>query len=171
MRIINGDLLEGDWDYACHVANSHCVMGSGIAYFLRKKWPIVFEADLDYDRSGLPKNGNYSVADLPDRRKVFNIYAMDGVGNNGHPLSRNLRYDEFYDALYKVCYQIMEEVHGDIDVKIALPYLVGCARAGGSWNIVHSILQDLEEIFGIEFQIYDFDEGQIKPQSSVVIPK
>lgn len=171
MNYIEGDLLEGDWDYACHVANSHCVMGSGIAYFLRKKWPEVFAADIEYDQSGIPKNGNYSVATLPDGRKVFNLYAMNGVGNSGYPLDRNLRYDEFHDSLYKVCYDILDSNGQDNTIKIALPYLVGCARAGGSWPIVEAILLEIEGYFNLNFQIYVLDEFESNAKSSVIIPK
>lgn len=171
MKFITGDLLEGDWDVACHVANSHCVMGSGIAYFLRKKWPEVYEADLAYDGSDIDKNGNFSTALLEDGRKVFNLYAMDGIGSSGNPMDRNLRYDEFYDALYKMCYTLFYYDSVDTDIKIALPYLIGCVRAGGSWTIVEAILKDIEAIFNIEFQVYVLEDFEPSAKSSVVIPK
>ena len=171
MKFIQGDLLEGNWDVACHVCNSCVNMGSGIAYFLRKKWPEVYEADVDYDDSTIPKNGNFSTALLDDGRKVFNLYAMAGIGSSGHPMDRNLRYDEFYDALYKMCYTLFYNDSADTDIKIALPYLIGCVRAGGSWTIVEAILKDIEAIFNIEFQVYVLEGLELDASSSVVIPK
>ncbi len=178
---IKGDLLEGDWDFAAHVANSHCVMGSGVAYFLRKKWPEVYQADLDfqdnlhmYDCDAVPddKLGQFSVADLGDGRSVYNLYAMWGVGNNGNPLERNCSYDNLFNAIYKMADDIIADApYYDGAFKVGIPWGLGCVRAGGSWKIVESILQDIEDRFPrITFQIYKFDPDD-SGVSSVVISR
>ena len=176
---IKGDLLEGDWDFAAHVANSHCVMGSGVAYFLRKKWPQVFEADEEYDawlnRNGPvepdEKLGNFSVADLDDRRKVFNLYAMWGVGNDGNPLDRNCSYDHLFNALFKMAaFVAADSPYYDGDYKVGITKYMGCARAGGEWNIVEAIIESVEEKFPtVTFFVYEIDEAELRAQSSVKI--
>lgn len=168
MEHIKGDLLEGDWEFAAHVANSHCVMGSGVAYFLRKKWPQVYQADLDFqdnldmnDCDAVPndKLGFFSMADVGDGRGVYNMYAMWGVGNDGNPLYRNCRYDSLFDALYRMSEDIItSNPYYEGMFKVGVPWGLGCVRAGGSWQIVESILQDIEDRFPrITFQIYKFD--------------
>jgi O-acetyl-ADP-ribose deacetylase (regulator of RNase III) len=107
MQYVKGDLLKGDWGVAAHVCNNHVVMGSGVAYHLSKKWPEVLKADEEFnedeDNWGIHKMGKFSLAHLPDGRKVYNLYAMHGIGNDGHPLNRNCQYDALYNALYKMC--------------------------------------------------------------------
>ncbi len=179
MKQIKGDLLEGDWDLACHVANNYCVMGSGIAYFLRKKWPEVFQADLDFheqmidddcDAEPQDKLGKHSCAVLPDGRTVRNLYAMWGVGSDGHPLNRNCSYDALYNALYDVAIDLSQAAGPEDIFKVGIPKLMGCVRAGGAWTIVEAILQEIETLFPyMEFTIYELEDAEIKATSSVTI--
>lgn len=171
MKYIQGDLLEGDWTFAAHVANSYNVMGSGIAYFLRKKWPEVFDADTNCELSTDEKNGFYSEANIGHGRKVFNLYAMRGIGNDGHPINRNLSYDDFYDSVFRMCLHLAQTNSLVEDLRIAIPYNIGCCRAGGDWNIVESILLELEKLFDVTFDVYVFMENETNKTSSVTIPK
>ena len=168
MKYLKGDLLEGDWDVAMHCANPHQVMGSGVAYFLKKKWPEVFQADLEYDIIPEHKLGNSSLAILPDNRIVINLYGQVGVGNSGDPLDRNCRYDHLYDAIYRAC-QALTLLQGGL--RIGVPYRMASDRAGGSWIIVEAILKDIEEKFPVEFVVYDIDGSSEQSQSSVFIEK
>ena len=170
MRYIKGDLLEGDWDVAIHCANEHCVMGSGVAYFLKKKWPEVFQADLDYP-DGVFKLGMYSKANIPDERVVYNLYGQVGVGNDGHPLNRNCSYDKLYDALYRACLDMSKWADFESPVRVGVPYGMASCRAGGSWLIIDAMLSDMEDNFPVIFVIYDIDNGEMNAQSSVNIPK
>jgi len=169
MKYIEGDLLEGDWDVAMHCVNPHQVMGSGVAYFLKKKWPEVYQADLDYNVDPDEKLGNSTIAILSDRRLVINLYGQVGIGNNGTPLDRNCRYDYLYNAIYRACEALTLIQDG---LKIGVPYKMASDRAGGSWVIVEAILKDIEKKFPVEFVVYDIDiDSDRKLQSSVFIEK
>lgn len=168
MTYRRGDLLEGDWDVAMHCANPHQVMGSGIAYHLKKKWPEVYQADLDYDIDPEEKLGTFSYAILADYRTVINLYGQVGVGNNGTPIGRNCRYDHLYNAIYSACEAITRFT--DETINVGVPARMASDRAGGSWKIVTAILEDIEEKFDVEFVIYELGEDTgVKLQSSVFI--
>lgn len=171
-----GDLLEGKWDVAMHCANLYCVMGSGIAYFLQKKWPEVLEADLDYQgelnvRDSDWKLGTFSKAILEDGRSVYNLYGQRGVGNDGTPIGRNCSYDHLYDAIYRACEDATKLTD---NVRVGIPMGMASVRAGGSWLIVDAILADIEEKLPVTFIVYDIENGELKVkdkmQSSVYIP-
>lgn len=165
MKTIYGDLLEGDWDYFCHVTNSFQTFGSGIAYYVKKKFPEVYQADLDYDAED--KLGTYSYADLADGRGAYNIYAMYGLGNDGTHLGRNLSYDAFTNALENICSELSNNHYMWSSIRIGVPYLIGCCRAGGNWNIVRVILETLESEYpNIEFIVYDIENGEKEAQST-----
>lgn len=151
MKYIQGNLLDGDWDVAMHNCNVHKTMGAGVAYHLKNKWPEVYKADLDYDEEPEDKLGKSSVAILPDNRLVFNLYGQVGIGNNGHPLDRNCRYDHLYNAIYSVCENLCRL---ESEFTIGVPML-GCGLAGGSWTVVEAILKDIETKFPVEFVVYD----------------
>ena len=175
MRYLRGDLLEGDWDAAFHCANTQCIMGSGVAYFLRKKWPKVFAVDLDTkNASENEKLGSFSVAEVEPYKFVYNLYAQRGVGNDGHPLNRNCSYDHLYDSIYKACVDILNkfELIGHIfKVVIGIPYGMASVRAGGNWEIVDTILFEIEKEFDgkIEFHIYELENAEKTAQSSCII--
>ena len=167
MKHIKGDLIESDVGVMVHVCNNYHVMGSGIAYFLKQKYPQVYEADLDTPQGDESKMGTYSVAAIQDNRFVCNLYAMWGIGSNGNPLERNLSYDHFYNGLYKICEEIATKYPLTTTI-VGLPKYVGCCRAGGSWDIVEAIIKDIETIFSeyISFHIYELENGEVKADST-----
>lgn len=165
-----GDLLEGEWDVMFQNCNVYTTFGSGVAYFIKKKWPEVYEADLEHDKDfDFPhhKLGEFSKAVISkDGRWVYNLYGQVGVGNDGTVLGRNCHYNHMYDAMYKAC-EDMCKLIGDENSKIMIgcPKLMGCGRAGGSWVIVEAMLKDLEERFPVNFIVYEFGNEQF-PQST-----
>ena len=169
MKEIKGDLLEGDWDAAFHCANAYCTMGSGIAYFLRKKWPAIYEADLETEElKPDEKLGWFTYAGVGNNQIVYNLYGQQGIGNDGTVLGRNCLYDYLYNAMYRACAHLCRFKDG---VMIGVPKYMGCCRAGGNWAIVSAMLQTLEEEFPVEFIIYDIENGEndVKIQSSTSI--
>jgi O-acetyl-ADP-ribose deacetylase (regulator of RNase III) len=159
MEYIKGDLLDSViWDAAMHCANLHTTMGSGVAYFLKKKWPEVYAADIEYDTNFLDpdqKLGKFSQAILPDNRRVYNLYGQIGIGNDGNPMNRNCSYDNLYNAMYRACEDLTQE-RKDSPYVVGVPKL-GCGLAGGSWNVVEGMLKDLEEKFSVYFVVFVID--------------
>lgn len=146
-------MLEGDWNVSMHCANTECVMMSGIAFYLRKKWPEVYQADLEYDNAfsdRKDKLGTFSKAILEDGRTVYNLYGQRGVGNDGTPIGRNCSYDHLYDAIYRACEDATKLTD---NVRVGIPQL-GCGLAGGSWAVVEAMIKDVELKFPVEFVVY-----------------
>lgn len=161
MKIINGDWFDGDWEVGVHVANLYHVFGAGIARSILQTYPEVYEKDCETPHGEISKLGTYSCCEIDDGKVICNLYAMERIGNNGHPLDRNLRYDHFYDGFYKIC-----EYAASQDKKnIGVPYLIGCCRAGGSWNIVSQIMIELTEKFDLELKIYKIENSQVNTLS------
>lgn len=153
-------MLEGDWDFACHIANCYTTFGSGIAYFIRRKFPKVYQADLDCDLNEVDKLGNYSYGDIGDGRGIYNIYAMRGLGNDGSHLGRNCSYDALADALDKICEEIEYNCSlWESPVRVGVPWGMGAVRAGGDWDIISAILLSTEKRHpNIEFIAYNLVE-------------
>lgn len=162
MKYTTGDLLEGDWDCACHVANCYCIMGSGVAYSLANKWPIVFEEDFKTSNlSEEKKLGHFTCANVEPNRFVYNLYAQKGIGNDGTPLNRNCSYDELYNSLYRACEHMREVFPLQDNIRVGVPKYIGCCRAGGEWLIVDAILASIEETFPeIFFIVYELKNGK-----------
>jgi O-acetyl-ADP-ribose deacetylase (regulator of RNase III) len=145
-KIIQGNIFDGVWDVMMHVANCYHTMGGGIAREIAKRFPEVYAADKE-TVDDETKLGHYSFAEIPGKRVVYNLYAQTGIGNNGDPLKRNLRYDSFFDSLFRVFR--LECSHAAATKKetltIALPYGIGCGLAGGNWEIAKKIIDEVEK--------------------------
>lgn len=137
-------------------------MSAGIAAQIKKVYPEMYQADLETEYDCDSKLGTYSFATLPDGRLGFNIYAMKGIGNDGTSLGRNLCYDHFYNALIRIIeyvngvYEFEQDEYGSSILNIGIPAGIGCGLAGGSWNIVLAMLEDIEEKYpSVTFHIYE----------------
>jgi O-acetyl-ADP-ribose deacetylase (regulator of RNase III) len=153
MKMIKQDVFKGQWDILIHCCNLYHVWGAGIVVPIKKMFPEAFAADLDTAKGDPNKLGEYSLARSGDKQ-IANLYAQVGIGNRGHPLDRNFRYDHFYDALFKLCEDSPEKTNEKL--VIAVPDMVGCGLAGGDRRIVLAILEQIENRFfdKVEFHIF-----------------
>ena len=140
IKHIKCDIFESGADIICHQVNCQGVMGSGIAKQVREKYPNVFEM--------YKKRCDEAVA---CRRSPLGIVLFCHIGNNKH-IANLFAQDKFgYDGScytdYKALKDCLETVRGNASKNdiIAIPYLMGCHRGGGSWDIVYSMI---EEVFG-----------------------
>lgn len=157
MKQFNQDIFAAEWNGMVHCANLHNVMGGGIAKLVRSKFPEAYEAD---GKVINPKLGSFSFAsvcvcqEFNINVEIFNLYGQFGIGNDGHPMNRNVRYDAIHDGVWRICEHITDAFKEE-KYKLAFPYGMGCGLAGGDWRIVSSILESVESNFpNIEFQIY-----------------
>jgi len=167
MKQLIGDLIESDVDALVHCCNNHHTMGSGIAYFLAKTFPQVYQADLETERDCETKMGSFSKAVITNNRVVYNLYAMWGIGNDGDPLNRNLSYDSFYNGLWNICKDLENVMKLNPCIVVGLPKYIGCCRAGGEWSLVEKMIEDIENKFErITFEIYELENGEMTAQST-----
>ena len=142
-KIVQGDVLDalenGDVDTVLHVVNCQGVMGSGIALQIKKRFPRAFE---EYKRVEAEEGLNLGdiSSDIYDN-DVINLHAQKFYGRG----KRHLNYGALAECLYNITYV------WDTSLIIGVPYLMGCDRAGGDWEVVKEmidfILKDYELIY------------------------
>lgn len=147
---VEGDIFEGEWDYFVHCANSYHAMKSGIARSVVELFPEAVEAD-NATVKDESKLGTYSIGVSKYGKNIVNLYGQSGIGNDGHPLNRNARYDAIYNGLFLLFESIKNTADG---AEVAIPHGMCCGLAGGDWNIVRTIIQSLQERFGARVTIY-----------------
>lgn len=141
-----GDLLaQRDLDYLVHGCNCQCTMGSGVAASIRKRWPQVYEADIDYmsDEHNMSlKLGRYSQAlvklDNDKDALVVNLYQQLYYGGQ----TRHLNYEAFYAGFENLKHHLTSEAPHSL-MTIGMPFKMGCDRAGGQWPICEAMLNHL----------------------------
>ena len=143
VKIIDGNLLDfpNGIDFIAHSCNTQNVMGAGIARQIKDRYPLAYEADcyaMAEDEVGL---GSYSFAwtDATQSKGIYNMYTQDRIGGK-----RAVDYEGFYLTLQNVANHIeWQDKHDDKISTLGLPWMISCGLAGGSWNVIFSMINDI----------------------------
>jgi O-acetyl-ADP-ribose deacetylase (regulator of RNase III) len=137
IKHIKCDIFESGADVICHQVNCQGVMGSGIAKQVREKYPNNYQGYCIMCKSFKPSEllGKVFCGIVKDKFVIANLFAQENFGYDGKCYTD-------YDALRKCLQQVADSNKQKV---IAIPYLMGCHRGGGDWNIVYKMI---EEVFG-----------------------
>lgn len=164
LKFIEGNLLESHANFICHQVNCCGVMGSGVAWQIRNKWPIVYEEYKNKYNSTDDKKkllGSVQQIFLKEESKKYNksIYVMNmftqyNYGKKG----RYTNYEAFYESLVTIrakarLFHLFEDIPMSTlspQPTIAFPYKIGCDRGGANWNIINTMIY---ETLGMDFNV------------------
>ena len=141
LTVYNRDILTSNESYILHQVNALGVMGAGIAKEIKKDISdsdfqkyrkYVLEKYKGKDALGrvlLFKSINYS------NRFYFNLIAQENVGTS----QRQTDYDALKNCFLRIAkYCVKNKIKA-----IAIPYKMSCGLAGGDWNIVSLMIEDI----------------------------
>lgn len=137
----NGDLLvQRDLCAIVHQANCFHTMGSGIAMALSVKWPQVYQADLATKHGDRAKMGTFSMAMVEHGlMRVYNLYSQFRYGRT----ATHTEYDMMAKGLRAINEDLDTPHYYEGVFKIGIPYRMGCGSAGGNWDYVMHVLEDI----------------------------
>lgn len=137
IKHIKCDIFESGADIICHQVNCQGVMGSGVAKQVRERYPEVYAKyknacdEYSTDRSAIL--GKVQLIDIGDKY-LANLFAQEYYGYDGKCYTD-------YEALKK-CLKTVSSCL-DWGQTVAFPYLMGCHRGGGSWDIVYKMIEEV----------------------------
>ena len=137
IKHIKCDIFESGADIICHQVNCQGVMGSGIAKQVRQRYPWVYAHYKYLCNEETPDEllGVIEEVYINEIQMIINIFGQKDFGYDGKCYTD---YDKLKSAL-----ETIKTYHNN--KSIAIPYLMGCHRGGGDWNIVYKMI---EEVFG-----------------------
>jgi hypothetical protein len=149
---IKGDLLtHPDVHVIAHCANCFHTMGSGVAKFIREKYPEAYKADCNQTKRGdIDKLGTFSWVqispeligaltftgkllpiDSTEKPKIVaNVYGQYRYGRD----KRYLNYEAIFNGMQAV------KDYFNPDLNIGIPHNMGCKNAGGDWRVVRAMM-------------------------------
>lgn len=140
-----GDLLDADELILGHQVNCRGVMGAGLAFQIKITYQEVFNSYVHACNVYGDKNlGNCLALVTSDGEHVIaNLFGQVGIGTNERQTN--------YDALERALRQLhdLAKYNGN---SVALPYGLGCGLAGGDWNIVYDMIDNIFQDY--EVSIY-----------------
>lgn len=154
-----GNVLDTPFQFIAHQCNAKGVMGGGLALQIRNKYPKVYNEYRKWieDNSFFTREewlGNYLSVRTNDGHVILNLIGQYDYG-------RDKRYTD-YDALEKAFITAINDIRHDyggedtdlLQIVIAIPYGIGCGLAGGDWNVVREILENIESEENTLFVVY-----------------
>lgn len=130
-----GDLFESECDILCHQVNCQGVMGSGIAKQVRDKYPeLLYCYKLACETLGSGNLGDvYFYPCIRGKRLIANLFGQDKYGYDGKLYTNYEALESCINRVYVRAVSYNESV--------AFPYLMGCDRGGGDWDIVLGMIK------------------------------
>lgn len=154
IKHIKCDIFESGADVICHQVNCQGEMNTGVAAEVRKRYPWVYGEYREFCKYFLSNPdgilGTYLQVYIDESRVVLNIFGQLNFG-----------YDGKCYTDYKKLKQAIKNIAEDDDYfgkTIAFPYLMGCHRGGGDWEIVYKIIEDAFKDSDCEVLICEYDE-------------
>lgn len=132
IKIIDKNILESTEEILCHQVNCRGTMGKGLGLSLRIHFPEVYYSYLMYCQKNKYNKYMLGTIDYVKTRRniVANMFAQYEYGET--------KCYTDYKALEKCFIQLNE-----LNKSIAIPYGVGCGLAGGDWDIVYGIINEV----------------------------
>jgi len=141
INTIYGDLIEkaknGEFDVIIHGCNCFCTMGGGIAKTIKNEFIEAFNADRKTIKGSKDKLGTCSFANI--ERNGFNFIVVNAYTQFNYGYGKMADYD----AIEQCMKWIKDSFKGK---RFGLP-LIGAGLAGGDWN---KILQIINDVLGDE---------------------
>lgn len=154
MIVVNNDLLKTPVKIIAHQVNCQGVMGGGVAKQIKQKYPRVYEIYKTHCCESHEKllGGYLAVWSEDHSQLIVNVFGQDNFG-------RDKIYTD-YKALKNGLDNFIKDYRNtfhitlEAQIPIAIPYKIGCGLAGGDWDLVSTILENLEIEYNIVFIAY-----------------
>lgn len=131
IEYVKGDLLETNIKHIIHGCNSHGVMRSGVAKFIREKYPQAYQDyNASYNSYGL-ELGTIIVSVQNDGKVIHNAITQKDYGRDSSRVY--VSYWAIAEAFRKINLWGIKE--------IAMPK-IGAGLANGDWNVISAIIEN-----------------------------
>lgn len=143
LEIVKGDLLNfpNQINTIAHSCNTQNIFGAGIAKSIRDKYPEAYTADCDAHRNNENQLGYFSYCklNLDSNKRIINLYTQSSTGKG-----RMVDYEAFYKSI-DYLNRAINSASSVYNYILGFPFGISCGLAGGSWNIILSMLKDVFE--------------------------
>lgn len=161
MIILNGDLLTTPFHYIAHQVNCQGIMGGGVALAIRNKYPEVYTKYQEFIRINTNEGQlesrellGYCLPTITNDKKhtILNLFGQDQIGRDKRYTEYDKLEEAILDGLNPIKHHTMRK--DGCQITIAIPYKMGAGLAGGDWNIISSMLEQIEQTENVVFVAY-----------------
>ena len=129
-------LKDGDADWIIHQVNMQGVMGNGVAKQIKEEFPEHFRVYKEYCNNHKDLLGTVFAVD-----GVVGVFGQQYYGRN----QRHTNYVALISGIETFVNNVLTEfAHLN---KIGIPYGIGSGLGGGHWNVVRTLVNDLQIMY------------------------
>ena len=150
IKRIDSYLLESGCEIIIHQVNCSGTMSSGISKKIKEKYPEVYRQYKNLcnhyknNEESLLGKSQFVYAFDPNLNKficVINLFVQKNFGKDG---SLYTNYEAFNRAMEEIRVEIINGLPARslVDIKIGIPYLIGCKKDCADWVFIDSIIDD-----------------------------
>jgi hypothetical protein len=134
----DGNILDVKNGIICHQVNHRGVANAGLAKQIRAKYPEFMEDYLrickKYSFEYIREYGTVSWYKVNSALCIASIFGQDGFG-------RDKVYTDYYSLKFGL--QTVMRMSAFEKINVFIPHGIGCGLAGGNWDIVNGIINDV----------------------------
>jgi len=135
--------------------------GAGFARVIQTEWPDV---QREFKRWALESRanlslGNVHISQADENVKIFKMIAQHGYGPSPKP---RIRYTALEECLKK-----LRDESKKWNATVHMPR-IGSGQAGGSWNVISELIDDLLCAHGVQVTVYDLPNKKYRVEESVL---
>ncbi|MDJ0475610.1 macro domain-containing protein [Pantoea eucalypti] len=134
IKFVDGDFFDYEADIRINTVNCVGVMGAGVAFAFKNKYPAMFQ-----EYASLCKRGRISPGEpVVWRQKDSNLKDLEIIN---FPTKNHWRNPSEYEYIQKGLIWLSEYLNSKAGKIVTLPAL-GCGHGGLDWTIVKKMIQD-----------------------------
>ena len=149
---ITGDILNVKDGIICHQTNYYGAMGGGVAAAIAENI-LTDEQYAEYvaycKKAGRTALGTVQFLGCSVGLIVANMFCQDDARAHGAAADQNITD---YDAMRR-CFVRVRSMAAVQGKRVYIPRNIGCGIAGGSWDIVRYIIQDVFGAYPVDASI------------------
>lgn len=151
VHIVKGDLLKSNCTVIAHQCNCFSTMGSGIAKQIKQMYPEAYHADYNFPYSARERLGKCSRTYARNKTRVIvNLYGQFQYGRGQvftDYIALTLALKEALSGL-----EVLEKK--GFPVKFGMPKCIGAGLAGGDWDHIYNIIEELADEYNRDIYLY-----------------
>ena len=161
MIVIKGNLLDTPIKLIAHQVNCQGVMGGGVAKQIKEKYPEIYQnykiglENYIKEIGHRPLGLSFNLTTNDHTHTILNICGQDFYGRDKQYTDYEAFFNGFVDSITD--YRDINQFCDNVQIPIAIPYNIGCGLAGGDWNIVETLLKEIEVKYNVIFIAYKLD--------------
>jgi O-acetyl-ADP-ribose deacetylase (regulator of RNase III) len=144
-----GDVLTSSCNVIGHQVNCLKVMGGGLALQIKNKYPEVFNTYVtfcDLVTNSFSLLGKCLFVPIDNNKFIANLFGQ-------HRYNATIRMTN-YEAIYQAMESCEEQMRNNNLKSIAFPYKMSSGLAGGNWNIIRVMIEDVFKDYEVEIWEY-----------------